>query len=349
MNRVRSITGCPEDSLIFRNVDLCDSTALEGVLEEGFRFDACIHFAGLKAVGESVQQPIRYYENNIYGTLNLVRVLADYGCKSLVFSSSATVYGLADPKQLITEKAPTGCTNPYGRTKLFIEEILRDVHRSDKKWNILLLRYFNPVGAHPSGTMGEDPQGIPNNLMPFVAQVCVGRRAKLSVFGNDYNTPDGTGVRDYIHVVDLAKGHVKALDRLLQPPGPAPAPAAPGGADTTTTTAAAAAAAAGGTDEGAAPHTGTAEVFKQEGGLCLEINLGTGRGASVLELVHEMEAACAKPIPYEVVGRRSGDVEKLVCDPTLAKEFLQWEASKTLKDICEDTWRWQSGNPNGYA
>jgi len=264
-----------------------------------YKIDAVIHFAGLKAVGESVEQPLRYYENNVCGTVALCEVMAEYDCKSIVFSSSATVYG--DPHTTpIKEDFPLSATNPYGRSKLFIEEILRDLHISDKEWKVVLLRYFNPVGAHESGRIGEDPNGIPNNLMPFISQVVVGKREKLSVFGDDYDTHDGTGVRDYIHVVDLALGHLKALEKISQ------------------------------IDD------------------VLTVNLGTGQGYSVLDMVKAFEKASGREIPYEIAPRRSGDIAKCYADPSYAKEVLDWEAKKGVNEMCEDTWRWQSMNPDGY-
>jgi UDP-glucose 4-epimerase len=271
------------------------------VLDEFKHIDSCIHFAGLKAVGESVAKPLSYYDCNIGGTINLLEELSARGIKKFVFSSSATVYG--EPEMLpLTESARLQATNPYGRTKLFIEEILRDCHASDPAWGILILRYFNPIGAHPSGRIGEDPQGIPNNLMPFIAQVCVGRREKLSVFGDDYDTKDGTGVRDYIHVVDLAKGHVAALDKLY-----------------------------GDTKIG-----------------CEAVNLGTGQGVSVLELVDGMVKATGNPIPYVIAPRRPGDVAEVYADPSRAAALLTWKASLGVDDMCRDTWNWQSNNPHGY-
>jgi len=262
--------------------------------------DAVIHFAGLKAVGESVEKPLEYYDNNVNGTVTLCRVMQQYGCKSIIFSSSATVYG--DPATTpIKEDFPTSATNPYGRSKLFIEEILRDVYGSDNSWKIVLLRYFNPVGAHPSGLIGEDPNGIPNNLMPFIAQTAVGKRKILRVFGNDYPTKDGTGVRDYIHVMDLAAGHVKALEKL----------------------------------------TGFNEV--------MTINLGTGTGYSVLEMVKAFEAASGKLVPYTIAPRRAGDIAICYADPSYAKKVLEWEAIYGIEKMCEDSWRWQSMNPNGYS
>mmetsp|Transcript_6342 Transcript_6342/g.19171 ORF Transcript_6342/g.19171 Transcript_6342/m.19171 type:complete len:342 (+) Transcript_6342:155-1180(+) len=298
LKRVSKITG-KGDQIIFKNVDLVDYERLEEVFKED-EFSACIHFAGLKAVGESVREPLKYYQNNLTGTLNLLDLCSKFKCKKLVFSSSATVYGMAD-KMPVDEKVTLGATNPYGRTKLFIEEMLRDLSVADSEWDIVILRYFNPAGAHKSGIIGEDPSGIPNNLMPFVAQVAVGRREFLSVFGGDYNTPDGTGVRDYIHVTDLAIGHVASIRKL-------------------------------------------------EGGKfgCVAINLGTGKGYSVLDMVKAFSAAAGKDLPYKIVDRRPGDVAELFCSPDFAKEFLNWEAKLGLKEMCEDTWRWQSGNPNGY-
>lgn len=262
--------------------------------------EAVIHFAGLKAVGESVEKPLKYYDNNVNGTAVLCEVMAEHGCRSIVFSSSATVYG--DPHTTpILENFPLSATNPYGRSKLFVEEILRDLYISDNAWKIVLLRYFNPVGAHQSGTIGEDPNGIPNNLMPFIAQTAVGKRASLSVFGGDYNTPDGTGVRDYIHVMDLADGHVKALDKIAK----------------------------------------ISDV--------LTVNLGTGNGYSVLDMVKAFEQASGKKVPYEIVTRRAGDIAECFADPSYAKKILGWEAKKSIKEMCTDSWRWQSNNPNGYS
>ncbi len=301
LERVKQLTGCTDEQLQFRMCDIRDGKTLEAVLDEFPSIDSCIHFAGLKAVGESVANPLMYYDCNIGGTTNLLQKLSSRKIKNFVFSSSATVYG--DPEKLpITEDSRLSATNPYGRTKLFIEEILRDCYASNPHlWNILILRYFNPIGAHPSGRIGEDPQGIPNNLMPFVAQVCVGRREKLSVFGNDYDTPDGTGVRDYIHVVDLAKGHVAALDKL----------------------------------------------YGESLG-CEAVNLGTGTGVSVLELVDGMAQATGKPVPYEISPRRPGDVAAVWADPRMAEKMLGWKATLGIKEMCEDTWRWQSTNPLGY-
>mmetsp|Transcript_10539 Transcript_10539/g.15391 ORF Transcript_10539/g.15391 Transcript_10539/m.15391 type:complete len:380 (-) Transcript_10539:152-1291(-) len=301
LERVRELTGCSKEMLQFRQCDIRDGKTLQMVLDEFPSIDSCIHFAGLKAVGESVANPLMYYNCNIGGTTSLLEHLSSRKIKNFVFSSSATVYG--DPESLpISEDSKLSATNPYGRTKLFIEEILRDCHASNPDlWNILVLRYFNPIGAHPSGRIGEDPQGIPNNLMPFIAQVCVGRREKLSVFGDDYDTPDGTGVRDYIHVVDLAKGHVAALEKL----------------------------------------------YSEDLG-CKAVNLGTGTGVSVLELVDGMSEATGKPVPYEMSPRRPGDVASVWADPKTARELLGWRADLGIKEMCEDTWRWQSTNPMGY-
>uniref|UniRef100_A0A7S4SB73 UDP-glucose 4-epimerase n=1 Tax=Ditylum brightwellii TaxID=49249 RepID=A0A7S4SB73_9STRA len=296
--------GCDdvEGRLHFRNCDIRDEKGLCNVFDEFQDISSCIHFAGLKAVGESVSHPLSYYDCNVGGTTTLLRHLQSRSIPNFVFSSSATVYG--DPEFLpLRENARLQATNPYGRTKLFIEEILRDCHASDpEKWNILILRYFNPIGAHPSGKIGEDPQGIPNNLMPFIAQVCVGRREKLSVFGDDYDTPDGTGVRDYIHVVDLAKGHVAALEKL----------------------------------------------YSNNKLGCEAVNLGTGTGVSVLELVEGMAKATGKPVPYVMAPRRPGDVATVYADPKNAEDMLGWKASLGVKEMCEDTWRWQSLNPFGY-
>jgi len=266
---------------------------------ESYSIDSVIHFAGLKAVGESVEKPLKYYDNNISGTVTLCQVMQKYNCKSIVFSSSATVYG--DPHTVpIKENFPLSATNPYGRSKLFIEEILRDLYVSDNSWKIVLLRYFNPVGAHESGTIGEDPSGIPNNLMPYITQTAVGKLSCLSVFGDDYDTSDGTGVRDYIHVVDLAAGHVKAIEKI----------------------------------------TSFTEV--------MTINLGTGNGYSVLEMAKAFEKASGKEVPYCIAPRRAGDIATCYADPSYAKKILGWEAKKGLEAMCEDSWRWQSLNPDGY-
>ncbi len=297
IERVEEITG---KKVTFYEADLLDKEALDKIFAN-HDIDAVIHFAGYKAVGESVQKPIEYYHNNMTGTLILCDVMRNHGVKNIVFSSSATVYG--DPAQIpITENCPKGQpTNPYGWTKSMLEQVLTDIHTSDPEWNVILLRYFNPIGAHKSGIIGEDPKGIPNNLVPYIAQVAVGKRAALGVFGNDYDTPDGTGVRDYIHVVDLAVGHVKAIEKIKQNPG--------------------------------------VEVY----------NLGTGNGYSVLQVVEAFGKACGNPIPYEIKPRREGDIATCYCDPQKAKEDLGWEAKYGVDEMCQDTWRWQSGNPNGYA
>ena len=295
--RVERITG---KKLRLVRGDVRDRAALAGALRESGA-NAVIHFAGLKAVGESVEKPLFYYDNNVLGTLRLLEAMDECHVKTLVFSSSATVYG--DPQYLpLTEDHPLSATNPYGRSKLIVEEMLRDVFQSDPSWRFGLLRYFNPVGAHASGLIGEDPQGIPNNLLPFIAQVAVGRREFLNVWGDDYPTPDGTGVRDYIHVVDLALGHLKALARLQ---GPA------------------------------------AE--------CLTVNLGTGAGYSVLEMVRAMEQASGKAVPYRIGPRRPGDVAACYAEPKRAQELLGWQAARGLEAMCADAWRWQCGNPTGYA
>ena len=299
LRRVREITGRP---VAFHNVDLLDEQALDRLFED-HDIDAVIHFAALKAVGESVEQPLRYYRNNVSGTVHLLSCMERHGVRKLVFSSSATVYG--DPAKVpITEDMASGsATNPYGKTKVAVEHMCEDVAAASPEtpWNIVLLRYFNPVGAHSSGRIGEDPHGIPNNLMPYIMQVAVGTRPLLRVFGGDYPTPDGTGVRDYIHVVDLAQGHVSALQKLPDLVG------------------------------------------------CHAINLGTGRGHSVLEVVHAVGKVVGRDIPYEIVERRRGDVAALYADPSLAREVLGWEAKLGLEEQCADTWRWQSANPRGYA
>mmetsp|Transcript_10546 Transcript_10546/g.14897 ORF Transcript_10546/g.14897 Transcript_10546/m.14897 type:complete len:384 (-) Transcript_10546:31-1182(-) len=302
ISRVIQLTKCDKDQLIFRNVDLLDIENLRKVFQE-FDFDSCIHFAGLKAVGESVAFPMKYYRNNIEGTLNLIEVMSEFNCKKLVFSSSATVYGTPESLPLSEDsRVGLGITNPYGRTKYMIEEILRDTQKADPSWQILALRYFNPIGAHVSGRIGEDPNGIPNNLMPFVAQVAVGRRPQVNVFGNDYNTKDGTGVRDYIHVMDLASGHVSGLKKIR-----------------------------------------SADIG------FVAVNLGTGIGYSVMDVIKGMEEASGKAIPFKIVPRREGDVETVYADPSLALKFMNWEAKKGIKEMCIDTWRWQSNNPNGYS
>jgi len=297
LRRVQQLTG---KNIVFRKVDLCDATALQNVFQE-LPVDAVIHFAALKAVAESVRMPLEYYSNNLTGTLTLLATMQRCGVKTLVFSSSATVYGVPE-RVPIDESAPTGgVTNPYGWSKLMMEQILRDLRVADPQWRIALLRYFNPVGAHRSGRIGEDPNGIPNNLLPYVAQVAIGKLPKLRVFGDDYPTPDGTGVRDYIHVVDLARGHLAALDYISER---------------------------------------DAEL--------ITVNLGTGRGYSVLEMVRAFEKASGRPVPYEIVPRRSGDVATCYADPTYAQKLIGWRATRTLDEMCADAWRWQSQNPDGF-
>jgi UDP-glucose 4-epimerase len=295
LKRVGEIIG---QKVKFVKGDIRDSKALQNVFDK-YDIDSVIHFAGLKAVGESVEKPLEYYDNNIVGTLRLCEVMQKNNCKKLVFSSSATIYG--GPHEVaIKENFPLAAINPYGRTKLFIEEILRDLHISDNEWKIVLLRYFNPVGAHKSGRIGEDPNGIPNNLMPFIAQTAVGSRKFLSVFGNDYDTHDGTGVRDYIHVVDLANGHVKAIEKLN----------------------------------------------KVEN--VITLNLGTGKGYSVLDVIKTFEKVSGQKISYKITPRRKGDVAIYFANPSYAEEFLNWKATHSLEDMCQDSWRWQTNNPNGY-
>lgn len=296
LRRVEELTG---KTVKFYEGDVLDGAALEAMFRAE-NVDAVIHCAALKAVGESVQKPLEYYQNNITGTLTLMDVMNRVGVKNIVFSSSATVYG--SPEEMpITESCPKGqCTNPYGWTKSMMEQIMSDVQKANPGWNVILLRYFNPVGAHKSGRIGEDPKGIPNNLMPYISQVAVGKLEKLGVFGNDYNTPDGTGVRDYIHVVDLAIGHVKAINYIFTNPG--------------------------------------LDV----------INLGTGVGYSVLDMVKAFSKACGKEIPYEIKPRRAGDIDMCYADPSKALKVLGWKAERGLDEMCEDTWRWQSQNPNGY-
>ena len=296
LKRVEKIIG---KSIDFVEGDIRDAKALSKVFEN-YEINSVIHFAGLKAVGESVEKPLEYYDNNINGTLVLCEVMKKYGCKKIVFSSSATVYG--DPHTTpIRENFPVGATtNPYGRTKYFIEEMLKDIYVSDNTNKIVILRYFNPVGAHKSGTIGEDPNGIPNNLMPFISQTAVGKRENLSVFGGDYDTHDGTGVRDYIHVVDLALGHVKALQKMNS------------------------------IDD------------------VLTVNLGTGNGYSVIDMINAFQKASGKKVPYNIVDRRPGDIAKCFADPSYAKEVLDWEATRGVDEMCEDSWRWQSNNPDGF-
>lgn len=289
-------------SLKFRKVDLLDSEALDNVFK-AHKIDCVMHFAALKSVGESCEKPLQYYRNNVVGTLNLLDAMAKANCFRLIYSSSATVYG--DPVTLpLDENSATGdCSNPYGATKHTTESIMKSLCASDNEWKIISLRYFNPVGAHESGRIGEDPSGIPNNLMPYIAQVAVGKLNELKVYGNDYPTKDGTGVRDYIHIQDLANGHTKALEKL----------------------------------------------FDDDFHGFRAYNLGTGAGHSVLEVIKAFEAACGKPIKYRIVGRREGDVASSYCDCRLANTELDWVATKTLQEMCEDMWRWQQMNPNGYA
>lgn len=296
LRRVKELAG---KDFPFYECDIRDEAGLRKIFSEN-KIDAVIHFAGLKAVGESVSKPLEYYDNNVGGTVTLCRVMAEAGCKRMVFSSSATVYGMNNPSPL-KEDMPTGAvTNPYGRTKYIIEEILKDTCVSDKDWSAVLLRYFNPIGAHESGRIGEDPNGIPNNLMPYISQVAIGKLPMLSIFGDDYDTPDGTGVRDYIHVVDLARGHVKAVEYALGNQG--------------------------------------AEAF----------NLGTGVGYSVLDLVKAFEAANQVTVPYVIAPRRPGDIATCFSDPSKAAEKLGWKAEHGIEDMCRDSWRWQSKNPQGY-
>lgn len=294
LRRVKEITG---KDLAFYPYDVRDRAKLTEVFS-AHSFDWVIHFAGLKAVGESVQKPVLYYDNNLISTLVLLETMEQFGVRNLVFSSSATVYG--EPERLpLDEDCRLSTTNPYGTTKLMQEQMLKDLYRADNRWNIALLRYFNPVGAHPSGRIGEDPKGIPNNLMPYVAQVASGKLQKIGVFGNDYPTPDGTGVRDYIHVVDLARGHVAAIQKL------------------------------------------------SEAGVHI-YNLGTGKGYSVLDMVHAFEKACGKKLPYEIKPRRAGDVPACYATSAKAERELGWKAQYDLEDMCRDQWNWQKNNPNGY-
>lgn len=295
INRLEEITN---QKIPFIKLDLRDKLSLEKVFQDN-KIEAVIHFAGLKAVGESVKKPLEYYDNNLYSTLVLLETMQEYNVKKLVFSSSATVYG--DPEELpLKETSPTGngITNPYGQTKFIIEKILTDLASADSDFEITILRYFNPIGAHESGLIGEDPSGIPNNLLPYIAQVAVGKLEKVNVFGNDYDTPDGTGVRDYIHVVDLAKGHVASINKIK--PG--------------------------------------ISIY----------NLGTGKGTSVLELIEAFSKACQKDIPYQVTDRRPGDIATCYASADKAKQELSWQAEKTIDQACQDSWKWQSNNPNGY-
>ena len=295
LERVEQITG---KEVTFYEADLLDKAAITEIFKKE-TIDSVIHFAGLKAVGESVQKPLEYYYNNVTGTLILCQVMREFGVKNIVFSSSATVYG--NPATVpITENFPLSVTNPYGRTKLMLEEILKDLYVADKEWNIILLRYFNPIGAHKSGLIGEDPQGIPNNLIPYITQVAVGKLESLGVFGNDYDTPDGSGVRDYIHVVDLAIGHLKAIEKLKDAAG----------------------------------------VYTY--------NIGTGIGYSVFDMIKAFSKVCGNAIPYVIKQRRPGDIATCYADATLAKNELGFRAVRGLEEMCEDAWRWQLNNPNGY-
>jgi len=295
IDRVEELTG---KKITFYEEDLLNEKALDDIFDKE-KIDSVIHFAALKAVGESCEIPLRYFDNNITGTLNLLKVMEKHNVKSLMFSSSATVYG--KPKTVpIKEDFPLSVSNPYGRTKLITEDMLRDIYKSDNEWNIAILRYFNPIGAHESGRIGENPNGIPNNLLPYIAKVAAGQLECVNVFGDDYDTPDGTGVRDYIHISDLAEGHIKALQKLSEHPG------------------------------------------------LVTYNLGTGVGYSVLEIIKSFEKACGKKIPYKIAPRRAGDIDMCYADPLKAKEELGWEAARGIDKMCEDAWRWQVQNPNGY-
>lgn len=295
IHKVEQLTG---KTIQFYQADLLDKATLETIFRRE-SFDAVIHFAGLKCVPESCQLPLKYFTNNIQGTLNLLNCMEEFSVKKLVFSSSATVYGI-QTKMPITEEASLSVLNPYGRTKLIIEDMLRDIYAADNSWDIALLRYFNPIGAHKSGEIGEDPKGIPNNLVPYVAKVAVGELEHINVNGNDYDTPDGTGIRDYIHVVDLALGHVKAIEKLNENPG------------------------------------------------LVTYNLGTGTGYSVFDVIHSYEKACGKTLPYVIAPRRPGDAATAYSDPSKAERELGWKAARGIEEMCEDSWRWQSGHPNGY-
>lgn len=295
IDRVEELTG---KKITFYEEDLLNEKALDDIFDKE-KIDSVIHFAALKAVGESCEIPLRYFDNNLTGTLNLLKVMEKHNVKSLVFSSSATVYG--KPKTVpIKEDFPLSVSNPYGRTKLITEDMLRDIYKYDNGWNIAILRYFNPIGAHESGRIGENPNGIPNNLLPYIAKVAAGQLECVNVFGDDYDTPDGTGVRDYIHISDLADGHIKALQKLSEHPG------------------------------------------------LVTYNLGTGVGYSVLEIIKSFEKACGKKIPYKIAPRRAGDIDMCYADPLKAKEELGWEAARGIDKMCEDAWRWQVQNPNGY-
>ena len=322
VDRIKSITGADDTRISFYEADILDRAALERIFSEN-NIAAIIHFAGFKAVGESVQKPLEYYWNNIAGTLVLCEVAREHGCKNFEFSSSATVY--CDPEYIpITEDCPKHqATNPYGQTKSMLEQILTDLYIGDNEWNIVLLRYFNPIGAHESGLIGEDPKGIPNNLLPYVAQVATGKLERVGVFGDDYPTPDGTGVRDYIHVVDLARGHAKALEWM-----------------------------GGKVGTGRAIGLGSIEGEPDADGTRRGIgifNLGTGKGTSVLEVIHAFEKACGKRLPYEIKPRRAGDIAENYAACKKAEDELGWTALYDLDRMCADSWRWQSSNPNGYA
>mmetsp|Transcript_19384 Transcript_19384/g.28689 ORF Transcript_19384/g.28689 Transcript_19384/m.28689 type:complete len:369 (+) Transcript_19384:170-1276(+) len=300
--RVIEITGCGKKQIKFRKVDLLEKAKLRNIFEE-FEIESVIHLAGIKSVSESHRTPLKYYENNVGGTINLVEVMLEFGVKNLVFSSSATVYGTPTVLPL-TESCAAGesIASPYGRTKFVIEGVLKDVQRSYPSFNVIVLRYFNPIGAHGSGKLGEDPNGVPNNLMPYISQVAVGRQPYLNVYGNDYNTKDGTGVRDYLHVVDLAEGHILAVNKLR----------------------------------------------KSSVGFSV-VNLGTGKGYTVFEILHKMEEVSGRNLPYQIKPRRPGDIDSLYADPSFAADFIGWTAKRGLDEMCEDTWRWQSKNPNGFA
>ena len=297
LDRIKELTG---KDFKFYECDIRDTDGMDKIFKEN-KIDAVIHFAGLKAVGESCEKPLEYYDNNIGGTLKLCDVMRNNGCKKIVFSSSATVYGMNNISPLKETMKTGGTTNPYGTTKYMIEIILEDICKADSEWNVTLLRYFNPIGAHKSGRIGENPNGIPNNLMPYITQVAIGKRPFLSVYGDDYDTPDGTGVRDYIHVVDLAEGHVKAVENILE-------------------------------------GKKGVQVF----------NLGTGVGYSVLDIVKAFNKAYGKELPYKIAPRRAGDIAVCYSDPSKAKSELGWEAKRGIEEMCEDSWRWQSNNPNGY-
>ena len=296
LNRIKKITG---KDFPFYEADIRDRAALDKIFTEN-KIEAVIHFAGLKAVGESVHKPLEYYENNISGTVTLCEAMRDNGCQKIVFSSSATVYGSLNKSPLTEDMQIGGTTNPYGTTKYMIELILQDLYKSDNEWSVVILRYFNPIGAHESGLIGENPNGIPNNLLPYVSQVAVGKLEQVSVFGDDYDTPDGTGVRDYIHVVDLALGHIKAVEKVLD--------------------------------------TKELNVY----------NLGTGKGYSVLEIINAFEKASGRKINYKIVDRRPGDLATCYSDPSKAYKELGWKAERDLAKMCEDSWRWQKNNPNGF-